>query len=177
MNQKTRGGARQGAGRKINSGQYGEKTKTIRIPSSKENEIKEYIKGDFCFDVPIPYSNIYVSAGEPFSFEEDEKIFIDINKFMKNNQNTVAITVSGDSMIGLGIYDGDLALIEKNKKPLSNDIVIAYVNGGYTLKQYVVDNGPTFLKAHHPDVSDIQILQDSEITIFGVLKSIIRRYS
>ncbi|MBA4250035.1 MAG: hypothetical protein C0432_03775 [Candidatus Puniceispirillum sp.] len=176
MDQKKRGGARQGAGRKINSGQFGEKTKTIRIPSSKEKEIKEYIKGDFCFDVPIPYSNIYVSAGEPFSFEEDEKIFIDINKFMKNNHNTVAITVSGDSMIGLGIFDGDLALIKKNENPKSKDIVIAYVNGGYTLKQYVAENDSIFLKAHHPDVSDIQILPGSEITIFGVLKSIIRRY-
>lgn len=95
---------------------------------------------------------------------------------MKNNKNIVAITISGDSMIGLGIHDGDLALVEKGVLPQHNDIVVAYVSGGYTLKQYIIDENQTILKAHHPEVSDIFIIPELDVSIYGVMKSLIRRY-
>ena len=45
-------------------------------------------------------------------------------------------TVSGDSMVDLGIYDGDQVIIKKTNTARNGDIVIAYIDGGYTLKTY-----------------------------------------
>lgn len=177
MVEKKRGGAREGAGRKINSGQYGEQTKTIRIPVSKERAIREYVLSDLNLDNSILYSDLRISAGTPASFDEHANGFIDLNVYIQNNKNIIAITVSGDSMLGVGIHDGDLALVERGAIPVSNDIVIACVDGAHTLKQYVVEKEFAVLKAHHPDVSDILISPEQDITIYGVMKSLIRRYS
>jgi repressor LexA len=81
--------------------------------------------------------------------------------------------VTGDSMIGRHILDGDFVILERGPEPRHGQIVAAYVDGENTLKTFVIKAGKPYLKAENPKYSDIVPAQ--ELVIQGVLKALIRR--
>lgn len=91
----------------------------------------------------------------------------------KPTRNAFALQVTGDSMIGRHICDGDIALLEHGPEPRSGQIVAALIDGEVTLKTFVIKNGKTFLRAENPKYPDL--LPSQELVIQGLLKAIIRR--
>jgi repressor LexA len=87
--------------------------------------------------------------------------------------HSFALQVTGDSMIGRHICNGDIALLEYGPEPRSGQIVAALIDGEVTLKTFVVKNGRTFLKAENPKYPDLHPSED--LVIQGVLKAILRR--
>ncbi len=86
---------------------------------------------------------------------------------------TFALRVRGDSMIGVHILDGDLAILEDRKDVQSGDIVAALIDGETTLKRYVMDRGRPYLKAENPDYPNL--IPARELRIQGVLVSLVRK--
>ncbi|WKZ30994.1 MAG: translesion error-prone DNA polymerase V autoproteolytic subunit [Candidatus Dojkabacteria bacterium] len=83
---------------------------------------------------PLYFSPIY--AGFPGIVEEVVEKKLDLNEFLiKNPEATYFLRVSGDSMVGAGIYNGDLLIVDRSQAVKSGDIIIASINGEFTVKR------------------------------------------
>jgi DNA polymerase V len=191
-NTKKSGGFRQGAGRKQNSGKFKEPTKPIRVPLSILDEITSYLASfkkqekdslkitdimpasPFPSFSEVPYYDCSVSAGFPSPADDSFSISMDLNKHLvKNTPATFFVRTSGDSMLGAGIHDGDLLVVDRSLKAKHHDIVIAAVNGDLTVKRLMQDNGRTVLKAENPEFSNIELSGDMTVSLWGVVTNVI----
>ncbi len=124
-------------------------------------------------DVPLFGS---IPAGLPGDRQQEAEgcVSVDIESIgFKPGRNTFALRVTGDSMIGKHICDGDVVLMEHGPDPRTGQIVAALIDGKSTLKTFVVRNGKTFLKAENPKYTDL--LPSEELMIQGVLRALIRK--
>jgi repressor LexA len=117
-----------------------------------------------------------VPAGMPTSADADvhEKITIDRFLIQKPNK-TVLIRVKGNSMVGAGIQDGDLAVVERRTSATQGDIVVAVVDDQFTLKTLARDQDGYHLLAANPNYPVIR--PNGSLEIFGVLVGLVRKYS
>ena len=120
-----------------------------------------------------------VPAGKPFFSEEFIEDFLVVDDKTAGGDGTFAVRVSGDSMIGAGINDGDIAIVNRNPHPNSGEIVVALIEDEVTLKRFVKRSGKVLLKPENDRYEDINLtdLGHDRISIIGTVKSIVRRYS
>ena len=192
MNTANHGGARKGAGRKKNSGSFKEETKVIRVPVSLVNTInpvieiyKSQVKSDvevlLANDNPtelsIPIFTSRVQAGFPSPADDHLEDTLDLNtQLIHHKEATFFVKAQGDSMIGAGIQQGDILIVDKSLTAKSGKIVIAVVDGEFTVKRLHKYKGNITLKAENPDFKDIKIGGDDELIIWGVVTSVIHQY-
>lgn len=94
---------------------------------------------------------------------------------IRTPSQTVMIPVKGDSMEQAGIHDGDLAIVEIGRAAMPGDIVVARVDGAYTLKTLALNSeGAYFLQPANPAYEDIY--PSGEMEIHGVMVGLARRY-
>ncbi|GEP45409.1 transcriptional repressor LexA [Brevifollis gellanilyticus] len=123
-------------------------------------------------DIPL-YGHIAAGYAEMQQQEPDGTLSLDAATIGVNRgSKAFALRVRGESMIGVNICDGDIAILEV-KEPRPRDIVAALIDGETTLKRYLVENGRAFLRAENPAFPDL--MPDEELQVQGVLKTLIRR--
>ena len=116
-----------------------------------------------------------VEAGFPSPAEEELVDTMSLDEYLiQNKEATFMLTVKGDSMIEAGIYEGDIVLAERSHSPKHGDIVIAEVDGGWTMKYYQVEGGRVWLKAANKSYKPI--IPDENLYVAAVVKAVIRRY-
>tara|TARA_Y100001970_G_scaffold294319_1_gene450471 strand:- start:2423 stop:2833 length:411 start_codon:yes stop_codon:yes gene_type:complete len=114
-----------------------------------------------------------VPAGFPSPAEDFIEGSLDLNDYIKHPAATYFVQAEGDSMIGAGIYDGDLLIVDRSLEPKNGSIVIASVMGELTVKRLQRDTqGAWLLKAENPDYPTISLLEESQI--WGVVKNSVR---
>ena len=91
-----------------------------------------------------------------------------------NEERSFMLRVSGDSMIDAGIYDGDLIVVDTKIQPTHGLIVVAIVDGGYTVKYLRKKGNKNYLRAANPKYKDIY--PASEFKIVGVVTGSIRKF-
>ncbi|MEK9778938.1 MAG: translesion error-prone DNA polymerase V autoproteolytic subunit [Gammaproteobacteria bacterium] len=183
------GGARIGAGRKKNTGKFKEKTQVMRIPISLVNNVgqalKEYKKEIDKFSVPtpnapdvsIPFFSSRVQAGFPSPADDHLEDSLDLNKYLiHHEESTFFVRAQGDSMLGAGIYPGDILVVDKSLDAKNGKIVIAVVDGEFTVKRLQRYQNKITLKSENPNYRDIDIKKENELTIWGVVTSVIHKY-
>ncbi|MFH1428982.1 MAG: LexA family transcriptional regulator [Candidatus Margulisiibacteriota bacterium] len=117
-----------------------------------------------------------VAAGFPTPEEEELRNTLSLDEFLiEKAQSTYMLEVKGDSMINAGIVPGDYVLVEKGRPPRLGDIVVAQVDGEWTMKYFARKNGKTCLEAANPRYQDIYPKQ--ELVIGGVVVSSCRKYA
>jgi repressor LexA len=124
-------------------------------------------------DIPLFGS---IPAGLPQGREQDAEgcVTVDVDSVgIKPTRNTFALRVTGDSMIGKHIVDGDVVVLEHGPEPRNGQIVAALIDGDSTLKTFVVKGGKPFLKAENPKYPNLVPAQ--ELMIQGVFRALIRR--
>ncbi len=124
-------------------------------------------------DIPL-YGTI--PAGFPQGREQDAEgcISVDVASIgYKPTRNSFALRVTGDSMIGKHILNGDFVILEHGPEPRHGQIVAALIDGASTLKTYLIRAGKPFLKAENPKYPDL--LPAQELMVQGVFKALIRR--
>jgi len=120
-----------------------------------------------------------IPAGTPQDREQDAEgcISVDIEsigyKPTQSIQHLFAVRVTGDSMNGRHILDGDYVILERGPDPRNGQIVAAYVDGKNTLKTFVQKGRKIYLKAENPKYP--AIVPAEELMIQGVFKALIRR--
>jgi DNA polymerase V len=171
------GGRRSGAGRPKGSGQYGESTHSIRIPLSKIKQIKMYLRDECDVAKGLPFFSSKVHAGLPAPVDEIPEERLDLNVHFASTKNeTFILIATGDSMIGAGIHDGDLLIVEK-KMALSGDIVIALVDGEITVKRFVTSNEGTYLMPENQFYSPICLTPAAAVDFLGVVTHTVHQFT
>ena len=119
-------------------------------------------------DLPL-YSSL-VRAGFPSPADDYLEGSIDLNRFLISNAAaTFMIRVNGDSMEGAGIYSNDVLIVDKSKDPKNGDVIVAVLNGEFTVKRLMKESGIYFLKAENPNYENIILNGDSGFQIWGVV--------
>ena len=116
-----------------------------------------------------------VAAGFPSPAEEELVDVLSLDEFLvKRPEATFMLTVSGDSMIEAGIHPGDIVLVERGVQPRSGQIVVAQVDGEWTLKYYVKDRTGVRLEPANRKYQAIRPRQS--LVIGGIVRAAIRKY-
>ena len=117
----------------------------------------------------LPLANEAISAGFPSPAEDYIELGIDLNKYLvKNPISTFFLRVSGNSMNNAGIYSNDLLIIDRSINPNPNDIVVALLDGEFTLKRLIKKQDSYYLKADKENYPAINLYEYVEIEIWGV---------
>ncbi len=88
---------------------------------------------------------------------------------------TLIVRAKGDSMIGAHIVDGDLLIVDRGRSPHSGDIVIATLDGEFTVKRLVIRGQRYWLKPENPAYPTMQINPEQDFEIFGVVCGVARK--
>lgn len=118
-----------------------------------------------------------VVAGFPSPAEQYQEQPLDLNELLvKRPAATFFVRVQGDSMVGAGINDGDLLVVDRSLRPVSGDIIIACIDGDFTVKRYRRDKGGIRLEPANPAFPSITLKPDQELDYFGKVTACIHRY-
>ena len=116
-----------------------------------------------------------VEAGIPTIVEEDNTESLNIDEYLvKNKESTYLLEVKGDSMIDEGIREGDLVVVERRGEAKDGDIVIAEVDGGWTMKYFKKKGNLIYLKAANKNYSPIYPQYDLKVA--AIVRGVIRKY-
>ena len=78
-------------------------------------------------------------------------------------------------MQGAGIYDGDLLVVDRSKKAKSGQVVIAVIDGEFTVKRFYQQGGQTWLQAENPQYAPIILCEGQELEIWGVVSHVVHK--
>lgn len=124
---------------------------------------------------PLPISG-FVKAGFPSPADEELVDTLSFDEYLINKpEATFMLKVSGDSMIDAGIHPGDIILIEKGQTVKDGDIVVAEVDGEWTLKYYRKEQGKVSLVPANKNYQTI--FPQQSLTIGGIVISVVRKYN
>jgi repressor LexA len=117
----------------------------------------------------------FITAGFPSPAEEETVDLMSLDEYLISNpQATYLLKVDGDSMIGAGILPGDLVLIQRNLTPKHGDIVVASVDGEWTLKYFEKTRRKVLLRAANRKYPPFEPHQ--ELIVAGVVIANVRKY-
>ena len=116
-----------------------------------------------------------IQAGFPSPEEEALYDVIDLDEYLITKpEASFLLQVSGDSMIGEGIRAGDLVVVEKGRAPKNGDVVIAEVDGEWTMKYYRKQGELIVLEAANPKYPAIK--PQNELKLGGIVTAVVRKY-
>lgn len=116
-----------------------------------------------------------VEAGIPTLAEEDLSNTVNLDDYLiKNKSTTYLLEVKGDSMVDEGIKEGDLVVVERRGDPKDGDIVIAEVDGGWTMKYFKKKGNIIYLKPANKNYAPIY--PEYDLKVAAIVKGVIRKY-
>lgn len=137
-------------------------------------KIKAIYKPDLSTNSSLAYFEAGVPAGFPSPAADYEENELDLNKHLiKNPAATFFVRVTGDSMTGAGIQDGDLLVVDRSLDPKDKNVVIAAVNGELTVKRIRIRRKKVFLEPENVNYSPQEISEDSDFQVWGVVTNVI----
>jgi DNA polymerase V len=117
-----------------------------------------------------------VRAGFPNPAEDARGIALDLNELVvRHPVATYYLQVEGDSMTGAGIVAGDIVVVDKSLEPKSGDIVVATVDGDFTLKHLKRQGQKAWLVAANPAYPPIALHEATDAQLWGVVTYVIHK--
>ena len=118
-----------------------------------------------------------VPAGTPVLAEENFEGYVDLNELFGRGEGTFLLKVSGESMIGAGINDGDLVVVHQQEQITSGEIGVAVVGGEITVKRLFHEQGSWRLQPENPALDPIRVWDgDPEFRVAGKVIGVVRRF-
>ena len=125
----------------------------------------------------IPLLSASISAGFPSPADDYTEENIDLNEHLISNPfSTFFLRVKGVSMINAGIKDKDLIIVDKSLTAKPGNIIIAMIDGEFTMKRLSIKNNELYLKAENHNYPDISFRNHIDIQIWGVVIYSIHNY-
>lgn len=125
----------------------------------------------------IPLLTDSVSAGFPSPADDYTEENIDLNEHLISNPfSTFFLRVKGDSMINAGIKDKDLIIVDKSLTARPGNIIIAMIDGEFTMKRLSIKNNELYLKAENHNYPDFRFKNHINVQIWGVVIYSIHSY-
>ena len=117
-----------------------------------------------------------ISAGFPSPADDFKELRISIDReVVKNEEATFYARVSGESMQGAGLDDGDLLVIDRSLEPQDNKIAVCFVDGEFTVKRLKVEEDCVYLIPENPKYKPIKVTEDNELIIWGVVTYVVKK--
>ncbi len=146
----------------------------MRVPVSRINEVKRFLTHPICSKLPLYGSS--VRAGFPSPADDYIETHLDLNEYLiQHPAATFLLRVAGDSMLGAGIHPDDILIVDKSLEPTHGKLVIAALDGELTVKRLLKLNGKVQLIAENPAYSPIDITENQELIIWGVVTHVIHQ--
>jgi DNA polymerase V len=117
-----------------------------------------------------------IPAGWPSPAENYIEDYLDLHKLVvKNEAATFFMRVTGHSMVGAGIHDGDLLVVDRSKTPLPGKVVVAAVDGELTIKRLVKREQRLWLVPANPDFPETDLAEKEDASIWGVVTHVLHQ--
>ena len=117
-----------------------------------------------------------VEAGFPSPADDYVERTLDLNEeVITHPAATFFLRAGGRSMQGAGIHDGDLLVVDRSRDPEEGMVVVAVVDGEFTVKRLDRSEHGPILRAEHPGYAPIPIGPDTEVVIWGVVTWVLHR--
>lgn len=144
--------------------------KSLRIASIAE--VKPFLEKRVPLELPLFLSK--VSAGFPSPADDYLECKLDLNEYLiKKPAATFFVKVVGDSMQEAGIHSGDLMIVDRSIEPSHGKIVVAALDGELTVKRLSCHNGRVQLLPENADYLPIDITEEQDMVIWGVVTHVI----
>ena len=189
---KGHGGKRPGSGRKA---KFGEPTTLMRVPESAKatvvdflTELAEKRKTESSWPshlIPVklaenpsrfkvPLFGHTIRAGFPSPADDYVADTLDLNDYlMPRKEASFLLRAKGESMVGVGIHDGDILVIDRSITPKCGSVVIATVDGQFTVKTLEKSRGKIRLLPANPDFEPIEFKDEQELQVWGVVTNVL----
>jgi DNA polymerase V len=177
-----RGGRRAGAGRRP-----GPPTKVVRLPvpladlarglagASQGGDVAAVFTVEGKSALRVPMMAWAAACGFPSPAEDYVDRPLDFNELLiEHPAATFAIRIEGESMTGAGIFPGDIAVVDRAREPVNGNVVLALVDGAFTVKRYRIRDGAVWLQAENPAFPDMPIGDGQALEVWGVITRSIR---
>lgn len=126
----------------------------------------------------IPLFLSKVQAGFPSPADDYLDQRLDINKYLVEHPSaTFFVRVTGDSMKNAGIFENDILVVDRSLEPMHGKIIIAVVENELTVKRLYKKNNQIRLIAENNDYAPIIINSSSQLHVWGVVTSVVRKLS
>tara|TARA_B110000263_G_C15092239_1_gene411363 strand:+ start:268 stop:702 length:435 start_codon:yes stop_codon:yes gene_type:complete len=130
----------------------------------KENGIGQWLAGEG------------ISAGFPSPADDFKETRISLDKeLVKNKEATFYARVDGDSMIGAGLNNGDLLVIDRSLNPENGKIAVCLIDGDFTVKRIKKEKGKVYLIPENKKYQPIEIKEENELIIWGIVEYVIKK--
>ena len=189
---KAHGGKRPGSGRKA---KFGERTALMRVPESAKPVVVNFLNelalkrqlepkwpshlmpvrlAENPASFKVPLFNHTIRAGFPSPADDYVAESLDLNEhLMPRKEACYLLRVSGESMIGASIHDGDLLVVDRSLTPTSGKVVIAILDGQFTVKTLEKKRGKIRLLPANPEFEPIELKDEQELQVWGVVTRVI----
>ena len=115
-----------------------------------------------------------VECGFPSPARDFTEGTIDLNEELIPHPNaTFIVRARGDSMIGSGIYPGDLLIVDRSLSPRNGSIIIAVLDGELSVKGLKLNNDQVTLSSSNSNYSDVMVSEEMDFTIWGVCTNVV----
>ena len=125
----------------------------------------------------LPIITAGISAGFPSPAMDFIDLTIDMNRHLiKHPSATFYGRVKGQSMKDVGIFDGDLLVIDKSLEPKNDKIAVCYIDGEFTVKRIRIENDCIWLIPANMDYKPIRVNEDNDFLIWGIVTHVIKAF-
>ena len=117
-----------------------------------------------------------VSAGFPSPADDFKELRISIDQeVVRNEEATFYARVSGESMQGAGLDDGDLLVIDRSLEPQDDKIAVCFIDGSFTVKRLKVDVDCVYLMSENKNYKPIKVSEGDELLIWGIVTYVVKK--
>ena len=177
-------GARKGIGGRPR----GEPTKVVRLPlpaanlarrivsgTLKAGDLNQFLNVEPRTKLAVPLAGATAPCGFPSPADDYLEQALDFNELLvRNVAATFAVRLASDSMTGAGLFPGDIAIVDRSVAPTNGCVVVALIDGEFTVKRYHRKDGMILLRAENPAFADILVTEDRAFEVWGVVVKSIR---
>ena len=140
------------------------------------NAVLTIIQPDFSTTLARPLFLSRVTAGFPSPADDYIEGSLDLNQHLiKHKAATFFVRVTGDSMTGAGIHDGDLLIVDRALEAQDKSVVVAVVNGEFTVKRIKKEHGRVWLMPENAKFQPVEMKEGSELEVWGVVTNVIHK--
>ncbi|MDA0747020.1 MAG: translesion error-prone DNA polymerase V autoproteolytic subunit [bacterium] len=123
---------------------------------------------------PIPFFGSRIPAGFPSPADDYLDQCLDLNDLVvQHPAATFFVRVDGDSMLGAGIHSKDVLVVDRALEPADNRIVVAVINGEFTVKRIRKDQDRLFLAPENSEMDPLEITPGMDFQVWGVVTYVI----
>ena len=148
----------------------------MKLKHLKHTDILDFFVVDETTLLSIPMFSDSVQAGFPSPAEDHLDLDLNLNDYLVQNPSaTFCVKAIGESMKDAGIKSGDIMIVDKSLEPKNRSIVLAVIDGEFTVKRVNVNNDELYLMPENSNFPPIKITEEMDFQVWGIVTYIIHK--